>query len=161
MPRTSFYRLGFSNAASVVYIPDMLPFQKARLIGFAVLLFLSGCASSGKSFQTDSLPKIRTGYTNQAQIRQMFGTPLGVRAYGSGGSEWIYDHREVITRDTALLGRITSWISAIVGGPGLASPVNVAYSNEIRHQLVVLFDERGIVQDYVYERTDNPSQNVY
>lgn len=125
------------------------------------LALVAGCASSGRKFQTDSIPKIEPGRTTDNQIRDMFGEPVSVRTRGSGGSTWRYDFRERRTADTSFFSRLGGFIAALFGVRGVRSPVNVAYSNEIRHQLTVVFHRDGVVDDFTYDRTENPSQRVY
>jgi hypothetical protein len=40
-------------------------------------------------------------------------------------------------------------------------PLDVAYTNTVRHELEVFFDDEGRVEDYVYEREEIPSRRVY
>jgi hypothetical protein len=127
----------------------------------ALLAALGGCASSGRSFATDKIPRIELGHTTSQQIHDWFGEPISVRTRGSGGSTWQYDHIDTETADTGMATRIGASLSRVFGGPWVRSPVNVAYSNTTRHRLVVRIDSDGLVNDYTYERTERPSKRVY
>ncbi len=91
----------------------------------------------------------------------MFGEPVKLQVQGSGGSSWKYDYREVKTRDTGIFTRIARFVLSLFGVRSIGPPVNVRYSNEIRHQLTVFFDDYGTVRDFTYERTDKPSKKIY
>ena len=134
--------------------------MRAGALALGIVL-ACGCASSGNRFDPDSVVRIRPGHTTQAQVQKIFGSPVSVRARGTGGSVWSYDYTEEINRDTGMLSRIGVWIAVMLGSRPIYSPVNVAYKNTIRHKLTVVFDPSGVVDDYEYERTDKPSKRVY
>ncbi len=135
--------------------------QRITLAGALALLIVTGCATSGTRFDPDSVGRIEPGRTTQAQVKLMFGSPTTVRTRGTGGSEWSYDYREQINRDTGMISRMAVFVARLFGRRAIYSPVNVAYRNDIRHKLRVIFRSDGVVDDYVYERTDQPSKRVY
>jgi outer membrane protein assembly factor BamE (lipoprotein component of BamABCDE complex) len=126
-----------------------------------VLWVALACASSGRSFPTDKIPRIEPGRTTAQEVRDWFGEPVTVRSRGSGGSTWQYDFREVDTADTRTVSRVGGVLSQVLGGSRVGSPVNVAYSNETRHRLVIWIDRNDLVDDYEYEKTERPSKRVY
>lgn len=130
-------------------------------LAFALALAASGCATSGRRFEPDSVPKIAPGRTTQEEIGDMFGPPLSVRGDSAGRSVWRYDYREEVTHDTRTLSRIGAFLVRLFGGRSVPTPVNVAYSNETRHELTVFIGADGIVDDYTYERSENPRRRIY
>jgi hypothetical protein len=78
-----------------------------------------------------------------------------------GGYRWKYLHEERTRRDTGTITKIGRSIASIMRSRVYLPPVDVAYENVTRHELVVLFDEDGFVEDYRYEREDIPSRRVY
>jgi outer membrane protein assembly factor BamE (lipoprotein component of BamABCDE complex) len=121
----------------------------------------SGCASRGARFDVDLLPRIERGVTTRAEIRAWFGRPVSERAWGSGGSTWRYFHEEETRHDTGMLRRIVRSIASIFGLRVFVPPLDIAYTNTVRHELEVFFDDEGLVEDYVYEREETPSKRVY
>lgn len=126
-----------------------------------VLALALGCATRGSEFEVDKLPLIEEGVTTRAEIETWFGRPITVRSRPSGFSTYRYLHEEETRHDTGFLSRIGRMVGALLGRPGVASPVNVEYKNTVRHELVVLFDPDGIVVESGYERTEIPSKRVY
>jgi outer membrane protein assembly factor BamE (lipoprotein component of BamABCDE complex) len=129
--------------------------------GFLVLAAALGCATRGTAFDIDKLPLIEEGVTTRAEIEEWFGRPITVRSRPSGFAIYRYLHEEETRRDTGFLSRIGRLVAALLGSPGVRSPVDVEYKNTIRHELVLLFDPDGIVTEAGYERTEIPSKRVY
>ena len=102
-----------------------------------------------------------TGVLHLGNARTFLLAWLSVRSRGSGLSIWRYDFVETETADTRTASRVGAALSRIFGGPSVSSPVNVAYSNEIRHRLTVFIGPDDVVRDYEYERTERPSKRVY
>jgi outer membrane protein assembly factor BamE (lipoprotein component of BamABCDE complex) len=121
----------------------------------------AGCATRGTAFDVDKLPLIEEGVTTRAEIERWFGQPITVRSRPSGFAIYRYLHEEETRRDTRFLSRIGRLVAALLGRPGVASPVDVEYRNTVRHELMLLFDPDGIVTDVGYERTEIPSRRVY
>lgn len=130
-------------------------------IAAAMVWLVAGCAAGGRTFPTDKIPRIEPGLTTTQQVRDWFGEPLSIRTRGLGGSTWRYEQRDANTADTGTLSRIGSTVSGVLGGPRTRSPVNVAYTNETRHRLVVWFDQDDVVADYEYEKSETPSKRIY
>jgi len=129
--------------------------------GSLVLVFALGCATRGIAFDVDKLPLIEKGDTTRAEIEQWFGRPITVRSRPSGFAIYRYFHEEETRRDTGFFSRIGRFVAALLGRPGVVSPVDVEYRNTVRHELVLLFDPDGIVTEVGYERTEIPSKRVY
>jgi hypothetical protein len=92
------------------------PFVPILLV-FALCTAGAGCASSGRSFPTDKIPRIVTHQTTSDEINGWFGQPISIRTNARGGSTWKYDYREVETADTRTVSRIGGVLSRIFGGP--------------------------------------------
>jgi hypothetical protein len=139
-------------------------FAAGRVVLVACALAIAppfGCATRGTAFDIDKLPLIEKGVTTRAEIEAWFGRPITVRSRPSGFSIYRYFHEEETRRDTGFFSRIGRLIAALLGRPGVSSPVDVEYRNTIRHELVLLFDPDGIVTEVGYERTEIPSKRVY
>jgi outer membrane protein assembly factor BamE (lipoprotein component of BamABCDE complex) len=135
---------------------------RVLLVACALALTLPfGCASRGTAFDVDKLPLIEEGVTTRAEIERWFGQPITVRSRPSGFAIYRYFHEEETRRDTGFFSRIGRLIAALLGRPGVVSPVDVEYKNTVRHELVLLFDPDGIVTEVGYERTEIPSKRVY
>jgi outer membrane protein assembly factor BamE (lipoprotein component of BamABCDE complex) len=138
--------------------------RRTRLLAGALAFVLAlglGCATRGSKFDVDKLPLIEEGVTTRAQIEAWFGRPITVRSRPSGFATYRYLHEEETRHDTGFLSRIGRMVAALLGRPGVVSPVDVEYKNTVRHELVVLFNPEGIVVDSGYERTEIPSKRVY
>jgi outer membrane protein assembly factor BamE (lipoprotein component of BamABCDE complex) len=132
-----------------------------RALWIAGLCAALACATSGRRFDPDSVPRIRNGLTTQADVQRWFGAPGSIETRGSGLSRWRYQYEETTTRDTGMISRIGVFIARLFGARAVPSPVNVHYENRTRHLLTVYFDEAGVVRDYAYQRTDTPSKTIY
>ena len=141
-------------------VPPPLVAGRALLVA-ATLAFAVGCATRGTAFDVDKLPLIEEGVTTRAEIEQWFGPPIKVRSRPSGFAMYRYFYEEETRRDTGFFSRIGSLIAALLGFPGVRSPVDVEYKNTVSHELVLLFDPDGIVTKVGYERTEIPSKRVY
>jgi hypothetical protein len=122
---------------------------------------LLACTTRGTHFDPDSVPLIHIGETSIQEVRALFGEPTSARSWGSGGIRWSYRNEETRTTDTGMLSRIASWISWLAGRRWIWSPVNVRRTTTIAYRLDVIFTADGVVDDYVYERTEVPSTSVY
>jgi len=129
--------------------------------GSLALALAGGCATRGTAFDVDKLPLIEEGVTTRAEIERWFGRPITVRSRPSGFAIYRYFHEEETRRDTGFFSRIGRLVAALLGRPGVVSPVDVEYKNTVRHELVILFDPDGIVTKVGYERTEIPSKRVY
>ncbi len=144
--------------------PGTLAAGRACLAAGLLALTLAlavGCATRGAAFDIDKLPLIEEGVTTRAEVEDWFGQPITVRSRPSGFATYRYLHEEETRRDTGFLSRIGRLVAALLGRPGVASPVDVEYKNTVRHELVLLFDPDGIVTEVAYERTEIPSKRVY
>lgn len=66
-----------------------------RAILFALMLtVMSGCASSGRQIQTDSVQQLQIGVTTKDQMLGTFGAPMGQGYTGAGelSLTWVYVH---------------------------------------------------------------------
>ena len=131
----------------------------ARLILIAGVAL--ACVTRGAAFNVDLIPRIEPGYTTQEEIREWFGEPQSVRVDSRGVTRWRYLHEEHTSRDTGTLTKIGRSIASIFRLRVFFPPVDVAYENSTRHELNVLLNPEGIVEDYVYERDDIPTHRVY
>ena len=125
------------------------------------LVLALACATRGRAFDSDSVVKIEPGFTTQEQVRRWFGEPVGTEVTGWGGVRWRYLHEERTRRDTGTITKIGRSIASILGRRVYLPPVDVAYENVTRHELVVFFGEDGVVEDYRYDRQDMPTRRVY
>ena len=134
---------------------------RVRILVAIGLVLVLACVTRGRAFDSDSVLKIEPGYTTQEDIQSWFGEPVGISMTAWGGYRWKYLHEERTRRDTGTITKIGRSIASIMRSRVYLPPVDVAYENVTRHQLVVLFDEDGIVEDYRYEREDIPTRRVY
>ncbi len=106
-------------------------------LAFALAL-LSGCASTGneslrKETETSVATKIIEGKTSKAEVRSMFGSPAKT-SFTDGGLEiWTYEMAK-------MKADAVNYIP-IVGLFG-------ASASGVKKELVVLFDEHGLVKRY-------------
>lgn len=92
---------------------------------FLVLLLCSaGCATVGRDFPVSQIPRIQIGQTTQDQIRVMFGEPWRV-GIENGERTWTYGKYRY----------------------GL-------FSESSTRDLVVRFDNNGVVSSYTYNTTE-------
>ncbi|MBU0909342.1 MAG: outer membrane protein assembly factor BamE [Proteobacteria bacterium] len=90
------------------------------------MLFLSGCATVGRDFPTYQVPRIKIGETTQTDIRSMFGPPWRV-GVEDGTKTWTYGkYRYGLLTDSST------------------------------QDLVVRFNDNGIVTSYTYNTTEPP-----
>lgn len=132
-----------------------------RAVLAVVCVFAMACATSGRPFNADAIPKIERGKWRQADVQRQFGQPQGVSVRGSGYQVWRYRSEERSSTDTGTLTRIGAFIARILGRNVITSPVNVRTSNVTYYQLDVEFDAQGVVTDYQYTRETQPSREVY
>ena len=119
------------------------------------------CASTGRKFSPDLIPRIHICQTTQDEVRQLFGQPVGLGARGSGGTEWRYEFEETKTRSTESLSKITCFVTSILGRGVCTGPLDISYEKRNLHRIDVYFDGNGVVEDYFYQRVDEPSRAVY
>jgi len=96
------------------------------LLGLAFLfpLLFSGCATVGRDFPAYQVPRIKIGETTQTDIRSMFGPPWRV-GIEDGTKTWTYGkYRYGLFAETST------------------------------QDLVVRFDDSGIVTSYTYNTTE-------
>lgn len=95
-----------------------------RLTLICMLLLLnSACATIGKEFSSSQVSLLRIGETSQAQVRSMFGAPWRV-GIENGQRTWTYGHYQYSL-----------------------------FNQGSTEDLVVRFDNRGIVASYVFNTT--------
>lgn len=98
------------------------------ILGLALLCtaFCSGCATVGRDFPAYQVPRIKIGETTQAEIRTMFGPPWRV-GIEDGTKTWTYGkYRYGLFAETST------------------------------QDLVVRFNDYGIVTSYTYNTTEPP-----
>lgn len=98
------------------------------ILGLALLCtpFFAGCATVGRDFPSYQVPRIKIGETTQAEIRTMFGNPWRV-GIEDGTKTWTY-------------GRYRYGL----------------FAETSTQDLVVRFDDYGIVTSYTYNTTEPP-----
>jgi hypothetical protein len=97
------------------------------LVAAALLIMLSatGCATVGQDFPVSQVPRIQIGKTTQEDIRTMFGPPWRM-GIEDGKRTWTYGkYRYNLFVETST------------------------------QDLVVRFDEQGVVSSYTYNSTNN------
>lgn len=124
------------------------------------MLVASGCATRGTRFDVDSVDRIVAGVTTRDQIRAWFGGPAMIRENASGRTGWGYEFQETQIQSTHTLSKIGRFTAGLFGLRALFPPVDVTFEKTTRHRLDVIFDRRGVVADYHYERTVTPSRRV-
>ena len=58
---------------------------------FALVLFLSGCVSTGSDFGVAGVKSIKNKSTTRSQIQEMFGLPY-MTGLDNGSETWIYNY---------------------------------------------------------------------
>lgn len=94
-----------------------------RFLLLSVLVMTTACASIGREFSSSQVSLLRIGETSQAQVRSMFGAPWRV-GIENGQRTWTYGHYQYSL-----------------------------FNQGSTEDLVVRFDERGIVASYVFNTT--------
>jgi hypothetical protein len=97
--------------------------KAARMLALSALLSASGCASIGREFPAGQVPTIRIGQTTQNDIYTTFGAPWRT-GIDNGMKTWTYGHYQY-----SLFG------------------------DGETEDLVIKFDNRGIVSSYVFNTT--------
>lgn len=128
------------------------------VLGLAVIAM--GCATRGTRFNVDSVDRIVTGVTTRDQIRAWFGGPSMIRENASGRTGWGYEFEETEIRSTHTLSKVGRFVARLFGLRTFFPPVDVTFQKKTRHRLNVIFDRRGVVADYNYERSVTPSRRV-
>lgn len=102
------------------------------------LVSLSGCASAGneslrRETEASVASKMTEGVTTKSQVRSMFGSPAKT-SFTDGGLEiWTYE-MEKLKADAVSYIPVVNWFGSSASG--------------MKKELVVLFDERGVVRRY-------------
>ena len=102
--------------------------MRALILGLALLLtpLFSGCATVGRDFPAYQVPRIKIGETTQTDIRSMFGHPWRT-GIEDGTKTWTYGKYKY----------------------GL-------FNETSTQDLVVRFNEEGVVTSYTYNTTEPP-----
>jgi outer membrane protein assembly factor BamE (lipoprotein component of BamABCDE complex) len=94
------------------------------ILGTAAALSLAGCMTVGRDFPAGNVSKLRIGSTSREQVRELFGEPWRT-GVEDGQRTWTYGRYRY-----ALLGTTQT------------------------RDLVVRFDEQGVVASYTFNSTD-------
>ena len=95
-----------------------------RITLAALLLFASGCVSSGNEFPAEPIPKLEVGRTTQAEVRKAFGEPWRT-GLEDGQRTWTYGQYRY----------------SLSGAPKA-------------RDLKLKFDGRGVLTTYTYSSTE-------
>ncbi len=99
------------------------PIFRMVLVTSLFITLSAGCASIGREFPSAQVPMVHVGQTTKQQIRSMFGAPWRV-GIENGQRTWTYGHYRY-----SLFGQGST------------------------EDLVVRFDENGLVASYVFNTT--------
>ena len=97
--------------------------NRLTIFGFSILLFLAGCGTMGKDFNTSQVKNIQNHVTSQSEILENFGTPF----------------KEGIENELAM------WTYQFDQYNALGSTSS--------KDLVILFDKKNIVNSYRFTST--------
>jgi len=97
--------------------------NRLTIFGFSILLFLAGCGTMGKDFNTSQVNNIQNHATSQSEILKNFGTPFK-EGIENGLTMWTYQFDQY-----SALGSTRS------------------------KDLVILFDKKNIVNSYRFTST--------
>jgi outer membrane protein assembly factor BamE (lipoprotein component of BamABCDE complex) len=100
------------------------PRQFFASLTVAGALLLAGCLNVGRDFETQGVRQLQIGRTTQSQVRELFGEPWRT-GVEDGRRTWTYGRYRY-----ALLGATQT------------------------RDLVVRFDDRGVVTSYTFNSTD-------
>lgn len=95
-------------------------------LSLVTMMLLNGCATIGNDFATAEVPKIQIGKTTQTEIIVKFGSPWRT-GLEDGKQTWTYG----------------KYHYSMFGEPSA-------------QDLVVRFDDKGIVSSYTYNTTEQP-----
>lgn len=102
------------------------PFNAVKmLITSLALLLIAGCATVGQEFPSESVAFLRIGETTQAQVRDEFGSPWRI-GVENGQRTWTYGRYRYS-----------------------------AFSAAKTKDLVIRFDNSGLVRSYTFNTTDH------
>jgi len=120
-----------------------------KLVLITSLVLLAGCATSGneslKYVSEDNVTtRITEGVTTKAQIKQSFGSPMKTTFTDSGLETWTYEFSKVHLTGKSYIPIVNIWAGGTTG---------------TKKELVVLFDEKGIVKRYAMNESKIDSKN--
>jgi hypothetical protein len=102
-------------------------------LGFMLVAFTlaaAGCATVGRKFPVDAVSKIQIGETTKEEIADLFGPPWRT-GIDDGKKTWTYAHYRYS-----------------------------AFSNSKTRDLVLRFDEHGVVTSYTFNSTYPEDENL-
>ncbi|MFH1369493.1 MAG: hypothetical protein ABII64_10265 [Elusimicrobiota bacterium] len=102
----------------------MRRYSAAMVVSIFAVLLISGCATIGRNFEVSQVKNIQLGKTTQNEILSMFGTPWRT-GIEDGKQTWTY-------------GRYHYGV----------------FSETAAKDLVIRYDDLGIVVSYTYNTTD-------
>lgn len=94
------------------------PVRNLKIVLLLVLFFAASCGTAGKNFDESLYENIATGTTSQNEIHSMFGTPFK-KGVQNGFSVWTYEY---------------NYYNSL--------------GNNIMKDMVIVFDQRGIVKSH-------------
>lgn len=112
-------------------------------LSFVIVAALAGCASVGNQqlrneTQESLSQKIEKGVSTKADVQARLGSADNTSFTDAGNEIWTYRH----IRSTAKAVNYIPVANWFAGG-----------SNQDKRELVVLFDENGVVKNYTYSAT--------
>lgn len=104
-----------------------------------LVLFLAGCASTGRKMDMTKMGDIQKGVTTRAELIEWFGSPqsVGLDAEGRSIAQWIYVHASSQGQN----------FIPVVGA------FTMGFDQQMQ-QLVVSFDENNVVYNYTFNQSD-------
>jgi len=109
-----------------------------KIILIASFALVAGCATSGNETlkqvsETSITTMIVEGQTTKADVKKQFGSPLKTTFTDGGLETWTYEFSKVHLTGKSYIPIVNIWASGTTG---------------TKKELVVLFDEKGIVKRY-------------
>ena len=110
------------------------------IASLSIAVLLAGCASSGNMTLRDANQQqvdahLTRGKTTKADVTTYLGAPDEVSFGDSGGEQWTYQYAHATTKAITLV----PVVGLFAGGQNLD-----------KKQLVVLFDDKGVVRKYTF-----------
>lgn len=96
----------------------IFPVRDLKIIILSVLFFAAGCGTAGKNFNESLYENIVKGTTTQQEIHAMFGAPFK-KGVQNGFSVWTYEY---------------NYYNSL--------------GNNIMKDMVIVFDQRGVVKSH-------------
>lgn len=122
---------------------------------FILIVYVTGCVGTGNEKLAETSKQeidviIQEGVTTKAEIQKLFGSPMEIGLTENGDSKWSYSHHKSNITPASLLAVIVTY--------GISGTKSEGEDT----QLVILFNDKDIVQRYDIQKSDfNYGTNLF